>query len=155
MSFAKTWVLWGENHSSGCAAVDAGKIAMCSTLLQQVDGKRATLHKAFYPALKVDFGNNQAMWPCSHAKLAARFYLHPSEIANSVKIQFSSLVVVCSRNSSHYATCIEGSLSWFLQRLECFKPPTLTWTFLSKFGLEPAPGLFPTLPLLWRHSFDH
>lgn len=42
-----------------------------------VDGKTSTLHKAFYPALKVDFRSNQALRPCSWSKLAA---LHPSGI---------------------------------------------------------------------------
>lgn len=74
LSFTKTWY-YGEKHSRDCAAADARKIAVHSTLVQWVDGKTATLHKAFYPVLKVDFRNNQALWPCSQAKLAA---FHPS-----------------------------------------------------------------------------
>lgn len=74
LSFTKTWY-YGEKHSRDCAAADARKIAVHSTLVQWVDSKTATLHKAFYPVLKVDFRNNQALWPCSQAKLAA---FHPS-----------------------------------------------------------------------------
>lgn len=65
--------IMGEKYSSDCAALGSRKIAMDSTLLLWVDCKTATLHKAFYPGLKVDFGNNQAMWPCSHAKLDSQF----------------------------------------------------------------------------------
>lgn len=69
--FCKDLGIMREKYTSDCAEAVARKIAMHSTLLLWVDGKPATLHKAIYPALRVDFGSNQAMWQCSHAKLAA------------------------------------------------------------------------------------
>lgn len=74
--FTNTWY-YGEKHSRDCAATDSRKIAVHTTLVQWVDGETSTRHKAFYPALKVNFRNDQALWPCSQAKLAA---VYPSGI---------------------------------------------------------------------------
>lgn len=144
LSFTKTWC-YGEKHSTYCAATDARKIAVHSTLVQWVDGKTSTLHKVFYPALKVDFRNSQTLWPWSWTKLGA---LHPGGILSKFCFPFKWWSV-----TETSPKLFKGPLSWFLQRPAMFQTPS--WSDPPNFGPEPTFRSFLTLPLPRCHAFIH
>jgi len=59
----------GGKYSCDRAAAGAREMATPGAQLLWVDGETGALRKAFYPVLKVGFGSNQAMGPCSQSSL--------------------------------------------------------------------------------------